>query len=82
MKNSRKLPMGTMAVLVAAGALISLQLAACGYSEAEKQERCDEIAELCHPSTTEAGQACHEEAEGTDLDACSDSYDECVAACS
>jgi hypothetical protein len=36
---------------------------ACGDDEHEVPPECEEIAELCHDSTTDEGQECHENAE-------------------
>lgn len=55
---------------------------ACGDDEHEVPAECEEIAELCHDSTTPEGQDCHESAEETWTAAeCMANEEACLAEC-
>jgi hypothetical protein len=59
--------------------------AACGGDDdgdSEIPAECEEIAELCHESTTEAGIECHENAEGVwSAEECTENEAACLAEC-
>jgi hypothetical protein len=57
-------------------------LLACGDDDHEVPAECEEIAELCHDSTTEEGQECHENAEGVwSASECVANEEACLAEC-
>ena len=78
--------------LLAAPATLLL-LAACGDDHAHGaggggggdagRPTCDEIGELCHESTTDLGQECHEfgEAEASTEEQCKEREEECKGEC-
>lgn len=69
-----------VAALVASLVAVS----ACGddHEDGDIPAECEEIAELCHESTTELGIECHENAEEVwTAEECQDAEAECLAEC-
>lgn len=63
--------------------LLLLLSGACGDDAGGERPTCEEIGELCHDSSTDLGQECHEFGEDTanDEDACLAREEECRSEC-
>ena len=62
-------------------ALAAAALAAACGDDLTPAQKCAELGELCHDTTTELGQICHDIGHDEDLDACEEMYDECHEEC-